>query len=92
MAGFVGHSYLVHTLNTDNRTVEDGVDIEIMFKTRHSEGSFKLDSPHSVYSECPGILLLAGQEGKMFLTSYIEDGILHFKVTYRYLLCMDISA
>ena len=29
----------------------------------------------------PGILLLAGQEGKMFMTSYIEDGILHFKVS-----------
>ena len=42
MAGFVGHSYLVHTLNTDNRTVEDGVDIEIMFKTRHSEGDKQL--------------------------------------------------
>ena len=42
VAGFVGHSYLVHTLNTDNRTVEDGVDIEIMFKTRHSEGDKQL--------------------------------------------------
>ena len=28
-----------------------------------------------------GILLLAGQEGEMFLASYIEDGILHFKVS-----------
>ena len=36
-------------------------------------------------SKCPGILLLAGQEGKMFLTSYIEDGILHFKVTLEML-------
>ena len=53
VAGFVGHSYLVHTLNTDNRTVEDGVDIEIMFKTRHSEGDKQLpvswSSLHSSY-------------------------------------------
>ena len=28
-----------------------------------------------------GILLFAGQEGKMFIASYIEDGILHFKVS-----------
>ena len=37
-AGFVGHSYLVHNLNEGNKTVQDGVDIEIQFKTRHSEG------------------------------------------------------
>ena len=47
VAGFVGHSYLVHTLNTDNRTVEDGVDIEIMFKTRHSEGDKQLSASWS---------------------------------------------
>ena len=39
-SGFVGHSYLVHNLNTNNKTVQDGVDIEIQFKTRHSEGRF----------------------------------------------------
>ena len=63
--GFIGHSYLVQSLNSANKTVEDGIDIEIQFKTRHSEG----------------ILLFAGQEGKMFVASYIEDGILHFKVS-----------
>ena len=61
----MGHSYLVQNLNSANKTVEDGIDIEIQFKTRHSEG----------------ILLFAGQEGKMFVASYIEDGILHFKVS-----------
>lgn len=59
----MGHSYLVHRLNPDNRTVEDGIEIEIEFKTRHSEG----------------ILLFAGQEGRMFIASYLADGILHFK-------------
>ena len=39
-SGFVGHSYLVHNLNTNNKTVQDGVDIEIQFKTRHSEGRY----------------------------------------------------
>ena len=61
----MGHSYLVQNLNSANKTVEDGIDIEIQFKTRHSEG----------------ILLFAGQEGEMFVASYIEDGILHFKVS-----------
>ena len=42
-SGFVGHSYLVHNLNLENKTVKDGLDIEIQFKTRHSEGEeFKL--------------------------------------------------
>ena len=51
--------------------MEDGLDIEIQFKTVHSEG----------------VLLLAGKEGEMFLASYIEDGILHFKgrTCYSYL-------
>ena len=61
--GFIGHSYLVQNLNVENKTVEDGLDIEIQFKTLNSEG----------------VLLLAGQEGEMFLASYIPGGILHFK-------------
>ena len=61
--GFIGHSYLVQNLNVENKTVEDGLGIEIQFKTLNSEG----------------VLLLAGQEGEMFLASYIQDGILHFK-------------
>jgi hypothetical protein len=37
-AGFVGHSYLVHLLNGNNRTLEEGFSTQISFKTSHAEG------------------------------------------------------
>ena len=47
------------------KTAKDGLHIEIQFKTSSSEG----------------ILFYTGQEGKMFVTSYLSGGILHFKVS-----------
>ena len=63
--GFLGHSYLVHVLNSDNRTIEAGIHLEVNFKSTHSEG----------------ILFYTGQEGAMFVASFLEEGVLHFKVS-----------
>ena len=63
--GFLGHSYLVHVLNSDNRTIEAGIHLEVAFKSTHSEG----------------ILFYTGQEGAMFVASFLEEGVLHFKVS-----------
>ena len=66
LTGLVGHSYLVHSLSSTNQTVDQEFYIQFTFKTSHSEG----------------ILFYTGKQGQMFLTSYIQDGVLQFKVYY----------
>ena len=64
-------------MSSTNQTVDQQFYIQFTFKTSHSEG----------------ILFYTGKQGQMFLTSYIQDGVLQFKVLacHRFMPILKIN-